>query len=163
MGLKINVTYEASAAALQTSNPGLYAQFTNAVQTAVNYFQSVIATPITVNISFGWGTVGGSPVTALGASSTFQYTTNYTSSWRRPAKAPDDVADPGRGAGEPPGNRSDQRRDVFDRHRRGRGAGVRHDRLYDRRRGRPQHQHHLGVDAEQHPGGRGRRDRHARA
>lgn len=68
-GLKINVTLNPSVTALQTSNPQLYAQYTAAIQTAVNYFQSVITTPITVNISFGWGEVGGKPVTALGASS----------------------------------------------------------------------------------------------
>jgi hypothetical protein len=75
---KINVSYDSSVTALRTGNPTLYAQFTSAVQTAVQYFQNVITTPTTVNINFGWGEVGGSPISSgVGASSTFQYATTY--------------------------------------------------------------------------------------
>src|SRR5438105_8712101 len=72
MGLHINVTYDASAA---NAPPG----FTTAVGAAVAYWESVIATPITVNIVFGWGTVDGAPMDAgalgesFGAHSTFSY------------------------------------------------------------------------------------------
>ncbi|HEX3884434.1 MAG TPA: NF038122 family metalloprotease [Stellaceae bacterium] len=78
-GLKINVTYGASVTALQSTNAALYAQYTNAIQTAVNYFQSAIVTPITVTITFGWGEAGGTPITAGtgGASSTFIFPTTY--------------------------------------------------------------------------------------
>lgn len=68
MGLKINVILDPTVTALQTANPPLYAQYTAAIQTAVNYFQSVITNNLTVNITFGWGVNGGTKVDSLGAS-----------------------------------------------------------------------------------------------
>ncbi|MFI4976328.1 MAG: NF038122 family metalloprotease, partial [Caulobacterales bacterium] len=61
--MHINITYDASAA----SAP---AGFEAAVQAAVQFFETTFATPITVNITFGWGTVGGQPMDpgALGES-----------------------------------------------------------------------------------------------
>ena len=56
-GLTINVSYDASVA----SAP---AGFKQAVQAAVQYFEGVITTPITVNIAFGFGTINGQPLDA---------------------------------------------------------------------------------------------------
>jgi hypothetical protein len=65
-GLKINVSYDASV----SSAP---AGFEQAVQAAVDYLESVIATPITVNIAVGYGEVGGQAMlsTAVGESIRF--------------------------------------------------------------------------------------------
>ncbi len=76
MGLKINISYDTSVTALSTTNPTLYNEFTTAVQTAVNYFQSLVTNKITVNIAFGWGEVGGGAITpgASGESISREYT-----------------------------------------------------------------------------------------
>ncbi len=50
--MEINITYDASVA----SAP---AGFKTALQAAVQYFETTFATPITVNISVGWGEVAG--------------------------------------------------------------------------------------------------------
>jgi Ca2+-binding RTX toxin-like protein len=49
------------------------AEYEFAVQQAVNYYEHLITNPITVNISFGWGEVNGSPiVSGLAEAATFQ-------------------------------------------------------------------------------------------
>ncbi|MFI4936382.1 MAG: NF038122 family metalloprotease [Caulobacterales bacterium] len=53
--MQINITYDASVA-------NAPAGFKTAVQAAVQYFETTFSTPITVNITFGWGTVGGQPM-----------------------------------------------------------------------------------------------------
>lgn len=55
MGLNINVTYDASVANAPTG-------FQAAVQAAVAYWESVIATSVTINIVFGYGVVAGQPL-----------------------------------------------------------------------------------------------------
>jgi Hint domain len=82
-GLIINVTYDSSVTNLDTVgnaayNPTLYAEYTSAVQAAVQFYESEITTPITLNISFGWGEVAGSVIStgALAQSSTFS--SDYT-------------------------------------------------------------------------------------
>src|SRR5262249_24196445 len=60
--VKINITYNASVAAAP-------AGLKTAVDAAVQYFESVLTAPITVNINVGWGEVGGQPLDdAYGAS-----------------------------------------------------------------------------------------------
>jgi hypothetical protein len=51
-GLNINVTYDSSTANAPVA-------FITAVNAAVNYLESAFTTPVTVNISVGWGEVGG--------------------------------------------------------------------------------------------------------
>jgi hypothetical protein len=53
--LQINVTYDPSVATAP-------AQFKTAVQAAVQYFENQISSPVTVNISFGWGEVDGQAI-----------------------------------------------------------------------------------------------------
>jgi hypothetical protein len=60
--LVINVAYDASVTGLQTSNPTLFSEFTNAVTAAVTEFENLIATAITVTINFGWGEVNGQTI-----------------------------------------------------------------------------------------------------
>ena len=55
----INVTYDSSVLNL---SPTLRADYQAAVSTAVNYYESLITNPITVNISFGYGEVGGQTI-----------------------------------------------------------------------------------------------------
>ena len=69
----INVTYEASAA----SAP---AAFKTAVASVVQYYESVITNPITVNITVGYGTINGQSLLsgALGESETFLSSFGYS-------------------------------------------------------------------------------------
>ena len=83
MTFVINITYDSSVTDLDNPgnaayDPTLYTEYTGAVRTAVQYYENEFTTPITVNISFGWGEAAGYPVGAgaLGASST--YSENYT-------------------------------------------------------------------------------------
>jgi hypothetical protein len=80
----INVTYDASVTGLDTPgnpayNPTLYTDYTGAVQTAVQFYENDFTNPVTVNISFGWGEVAGSPLEpgALGESTTYTDDFNY--------------------------------------------------------------------------------------
>ena len=79
MGLTINVSYDSSVTSLAGTNATLYNEYTTAVQTAVNYFQNLITNNVTVNINFGWGEAGGSPISAgaSGQSSSFYNTFTY--------------------------------------------------------------------------------------
>jgi hypothetical protein len=56
----INLTYDASVS-------GAPAGFTAAVDSAVAYYQANFDAPVTVNITIGWGSVGGGPTIAAGA------------------------------------------------------------------------------------------------
>jgi len=85
--MTINVSYDASVTALNTVgnaayNPTLYANYVSAVNAAVAYYQTTFTTPISVNITFGWGNVGGTTDTvsagALGQSNAQYTTTTYT-------------------------------------------------------------------------------------
>jgi len=80
MGLIINANYDTSVTSLQTSNPTLYSEYTNAVQHAIQAFENLIVTSVTVSINFGWGEVNGSPISpgASGESSTYQDTYSYS-------------------------------------------------------------------------------------
>jgi hypothetical protein len=82
--LIINVTYDSSVTDLDTLgnstyNPTLYAEYTSAVQTAVQFYESEFTNPITVNLNFGWGEVAGSPIDpgAIGESSTYTDAFSY--------------------------------------------------------------------------------------
>ena len=77
--ITIMATYDASVTALQASDPTTYANYYAAVQSAIQAFQNLISTPITVNIAFGWGEVAGNtiPTGVSGESSTYQYPTTY--------------------------------------------------------------------------------------
>ena len=70
----INVSYDASAA-------NAPAGFKQAVQAAVQYFETTITNNITINIDFGWGEVAGQAMDAgsLGESSASLVTTSATS------------------------------------------------------------------------------------
>ncbi len=57
--MKINIVYDAST----SSAP---AGFFTAVNAAVQYWEQEITNPITVTIDFGWGEVGGAPITGAG-------------------------------------------------------------------------------------------------
>src|ERR1700743_2951650 len=50
--MQINVTFDSSVASAPVGSQA-------AVQAAVQYFEQTFSTPITVNITFGWGEVGG--------------------------------------------------------------------------------------------------------
>jgi hypothetical protein len=76
--MRINITYDSSVTALKTSNPTLYANYTAAVTTAVNFYENLIATPITVSLSFGWGEVNGSLIGSGALAESEHYTANYT-------------------------------------------------------------------------------------
>ncbi len=73
-GFVINVIYDSSA----NSAP---AAFKSAIQSAVQYLESVITTPITVNIDVGYGEVGGQALDsgALGESETYLDSYSYSS------------------------------------------------------------------------------------
>jgi hypothetical protein len=78
-GLIINASFDTSVTTLQASNPTLFAEFTNAVTAAVNFFESEFSNPITIDIGFGWGEVGGATIDAgaSGESSSFLNSFNY--------------------------------------------------------------------------------------
>jgi hypothetical protein len=63
--LVINPIYDASVSNAPSG-------FRNAFQSAINFYQSTFADPITISINVGWGEVGGTPLPSggLGASST---------------------------------------------------------------------------------------------
>jgi hypothetical protein len=71
----IDATFDASV--LDAS--GVTASYESAVDTAIQYYESEITTPITVDIDFGWGEIGGSSIEAgaLGESSTYYDTYTY--------------------------------------------------------------------------------------
>jgi hypothetical protein len=82
-GLIINVTYDTSVTDLDTVgnaayNPTLYADYTSAVQAAVQFYESEITNPITLNISFGWGEVGGFTIDPGDLAESSTYTDNAT-------------------------------------------------------------------------------------
>ena len=65
--MQINVTYDTSVTSLPAT---LQADYESAVQTAVQFYENLITNPITINITFGWGEVNGSPITSnIGESS----------------------------------------------------------------------------------------------
>jgi hypothetical protein len=80
-GLVIDVTYDNSVASLATTDPATFAAYEAAVQTAVQYYESVITNPITVTIAFGWGETMGTPIIAgaVGESIAYEDLTNYGS------------------------------------------------------------------------------------
>jgi hypothetical protein len=82
-GLVINVTYDSSVTDLDTVgnaayDPTVYADYTSAAQAAVQFYESEITTPITLNISFGWGEVGGYPIAPGDLAESSTYAENYT-------------------------------------------------------------------------------------
>jgi hypothetical protein len=79
-GLVINVSFDSSVTSLQSSNMTLFNEYTNAVQAAAQFFESEFTNPITVNIAFGWGEVGGNLIDpgASGESSSSLSSFTYT-------------------------------------------------------------------------------------
>jgi hypothetical protein len=77
-GLVINVSYDSSVTSLLTSNVTLYNEYTNAVQAAVQFFESEITNPITVNINFGWGEVAGNPIDPGASGESSSLSSNFT-------------------------------------------------------------------------------------
>lgn len=81
--LTINVSYDSSVTGLQTTDPSLYADYTGAIQAAVRFYENEFTNPITINISFGWGEVDGTPITSFAGQShtnsghTFTYAQVY--------------------------------------------------------------------------------------
>lgn len=57
-GFVIDATYDASITNLATSSPTQYAEITGAITAAIGFFESVVVTPITIGIDFGFGNVG---------------------------------------------------------------------------------------------------------
>ncbi len=76
-GFVINVSYDTSVTNLAATNPALEADFKSAVQTAVKFYENEIANSITVNINFGWGEFGGTPVTGLSMNQATVFNYNY--------------------------------------------------------------------------------------
>jgi hypothetical protein len=89
-GVQINITYDASV----SSAPAAFETVVNAV---VSYLDSVFSSPITVNISVGWGEIGGTPLVsgALGESEdvfdTFTYS-QIRNAYAANASSPDQLA-----------------------------------------------------------------------
>ena len=76
----INIVYDSSVTALDTEgnaayDPTLYAEYTQAAQTAVDFYQSAFTNPMTVTIDFGYGEVGGSTITAGNLGESYAVTT----------------------------------------------------------------------------------------
>jgi WD40 repeat protein len=88
--VQINISYDASIA-------NAPAGFKTAVQAAVEYLESVITTPITVNIAFGYGEVDGQAIDAdalgesLGIGSNYGYS-QVVAALTAAATSPDDFA-----------------------------------------------------------------------
>ena len=61
-GLVILVNYDTSVTSLMTSNPTLYADYTGAIATAVQFYESEITNPVTITLDLGWGEVHGSSI-----------------------------------------------------------------------------------------------------
>ena len=59
--MQINVTYDLSVTSLPAP---LQAAYESAVQTAVQFYENAFTNPITINITFGWGEIDGTPVSA---------------------------------------------------------------------------------------------------
>ncbi len=57
-GFVIDATFDASITNLATSSPTQYSEITGAVTAAVDFLESVIVTPVTIGIDFGFGNVG---------------------------------------------------------------------------------------------------------
>jgi hypothetical protein len=78
-GLVINVNYDTSITSLQTSDPTTYSEYTAAIATVVNYYQSLIKTPLTMTINFGYGEVNGQAISpSAAAMSITNYQLNFT-------------------------------------------------------------------------------------
>ncbi|HEX3881553.1 MAG TPA: NF038122 family metalloprotease [Stellaceae bacterium] len=55
----MNIDYDTSVTNLKTSNPTLYANFTNGVAIAVQYLESLFTNQVTVTLDIGYGEVDG--------------------------------------------------------------------------------------------------------
>jgi hypothetical protein len=71
-GLRFNVTYDDS---VEGAPPG----FVDALNEAINFYQTMFSDPITINLQVGWGEIQGRPLSAgtLGQSSPRQQTYTY--------------------------------------------------------------------------------------
>jgi hypothetical protein len=80
-GLVINVNYDSSVTDLASTDPTTFAAFEGAVQTAVQYYESIITNPITVTINVGWGEVMNTSILpgAVGESIAYEDFTTYAS------------------------------------------------------------------------------------
>jgi len=76
----INVTYDSVLTALKTTNLAVYNAYTAAIQTAVTYYEGLVTSPVTINITFGYGEVNGNTIGSgtAGASESFYNTYSYS-------------------------------------------------------------------------------------
>ncbi len=70
-GFVIVPHYGTSITNLQTSSPALYTNLTNAITSAIQFYEASFTNAVTVTINFGYGELNGTPLSggALGASS----------------------------------------------------------------------------------------------
>ncbi len=73
--LVINATYDASV-----TGSAVRLQYESATQAAINFYENAISSPLTININFGWGEAGGSPISAgaIGQSSSSYFSYSYS-------------------------------------------------------------------------------------
>jgi len=79
----INAAYDSSVIALDTVgstsyNPGLYANYTSAVQTAIGFYEAAFTNPVTITLSFGWGEVEGIRIGAGAIGESISNTNSYS-------------------------------------------------------------------------------------
>jgi len=58
-GFVIIPTYDSSITSIESSDPTLYNEFTGAVNTAIDYYESLITNSMTIDITFGLGDISG--------------------------------------------------------------------------------------------------------
>ena len=77
--LTIDAIYDTSVTSLETSNPALYQDYISAVQTAVQFYENEISSPLTITLGFGWGEIDGQLLTgsAVSESESTGYDYNY--------------------------------------------------------------------------------------
>jgi hypothetical protein len=79
-GLVILAHFDSSITNLATSSPTLYGEITNAITAAAQFYEAEISNSITISINFGYGEVGGTPLSggALGESQTNYDAVSYS-------------------------------------------------------------------------------------
>jgi hypothetical protein len=76
--LTIDAIYDTSVTSLRTSNPALYQDYISAVQTAVQFYENEIISPLTITIAFGWGEINGELLTGSEVSESESTGYNFT-------------------------------------------------------------------------------------
>ena len=79
-GFVIIANYDNSLSGLATSSPALYAEVTGAITAAIDYYESIITTAMTITLDFGYGEIDGETMAAnaLGESSSNYVRVSYT-------------------------------------------------------------------------------------